>query len=221
MITKSLERATHYRYHDAMIGRLTGTIALVEDHAVILDVGGVGYRVRVGADARAALRAAPSDARRSAARDEVSFWTHLVVRDDALELFGFRERDELALFEKLISVSGIGPKSGLAILDLAPVETLRSAIARGDTSYLTKISGIGRKTAQKIVLELRDSLASASESEMAGEDYGDVIDALTALGYGAREAREALKKIQPTTTNTSERVKEALRALGHTKQNTQ
>ncbi|MDZ4284431.1 MAG: Holliday junction branch migration protein RuvA, partial [Patescibacteria group bacterium] len=164
--------------------------------------------------ARAALRPAPGSAGHGAARGEVSLWTHLVVRDDALELFGFRERDELSLFERLISVSGIGPKSALAILDLAPVETLRSAIARGDTSYLTKVSGIGKKTAQKIVLELRDSLASAREADSAGEDYGDVIDALTTLGYSAREAREALKKMPPSTADTSERIKAALKTLG-------
>ncbi len=202
------------RYHGTMIARLTGSLVLVESHAVILDVGGVGYRVRVGADARAALLPTPVGTGQGAARGPVSLWTHLVVRDDALELFGFRERDELSLFERLISISGIGPRSALAILDLAPVETLRSAIARGDTSYLTKVSGIGRKTAQKIVLELRDSLASASETDSAGEDYGDVIDALTALGYSARDAREALKKIKPTTTNTSERIKEVLKLLG-------
>lgn len=201
-----------------MIARLTGSIVLIEDHAVILDVGGVGYRVRVGADARAALRAARAvkNSDSNGARGNVSFWTHLVVRDDALELFGFREREELTLFERLISVSGIGPKSALAILDLAPVETLHGAIARGDTSYLTKVSGIGKKTAQKIVLELRDSLTNVGDAEAMGEDYGDVIDALTALGYSAREAREALKKIPPSSARTSERVKDALKTLSAT-----
>jgi Holliday junction DNA helicase RuvA len=143
-------------------------------------------------------------------------WIHTHVREDALDLFGFLERKELEFFEMLIGVSGIGPRSALAILGIASIETLRKAIGTGDTSYLTKISGIGRKTAEKIVLELRDKIGEEKGgSSLQGEL--DALEALKSLGYSQNEARDALKKV-PADTNTNTKIREALKILGsHTK----
>src|SRR5689334_3135332 len=131
-----------------MIGHLTGTVFEKELGAVILDVGGVGYRVHVS---NATFAALPAETGSS-----VSLYTYMAVRETSMELYGFADKEELALFELLINVSGIGPKSGLAILSLANAATLTTAIAKNDVSYLTKVSGIGKKTAEKIILELKD-----------------------------------------------------------------
>ena len=142
-------------------------------------------------------------------------WTHLAVRENALDLYGFIERSELEFFEMLITISGIGPKSALGILSVAPVDTLRRAISSGDTSYLTKVSGIGRKNAEKIVVELRDKLG-AIDANAGGtlREEVDALSALEALGYSAREAREALKAVGNNAISTQEKLKAALKSLG-------
>jgi holliday junction DNA helicase RuvA len=129
-----------------------------------------------------------------------------------LDLYGFLEMEELGFFEMLIGVSGIGPRSALAILGIASIETLRKAISTGDTAYLTKISGIGRKTAEKIVIELRDKMgADISTTSLQGEL--DALEALKSLGYSQNEARDALKKV-PAEANINIKIKEALKILG-------
>ncbi|MDP3725857.1 MAG: Holliday junction branch migration protein RuvA, partial [bacterium] len=147
---------------------------------------------------------------------EIRLWTHLAVREDALELYGFIEKKELDLFEKLISVSGIGPKSGLAILNLAPVSKLNQAISSGDTGYLTKVSGIGKKSAAKIILELKDRITEQGyvldEKELRGEK--DALLGLVSLGYGMTEARDALRKLKTKSGTTGETIKAALKLLG-------
>jgi Holliday junction DNA helicase RuvA len=123
------------------------------------------------------------------------------------------ERSELEFFEMLINVSGIGPRSALAILGIASIETLRKAIGTGDISYLTKISGIGKKTAERIVIELRDKMGIGLEgSSLQGEL--DVLEALKSLGYSQNEAREALKKVSPDA-DTNTKIREALKILGN------
>ena len=136
------------RYDSDMIGHLEGTVLKVSDGSCILQTGGVGYKIAPTARALASLRGG----------ERASLWTYLAVRENALDLYGFATEDEQRLFELLLTVSGIGPKSALAILDIASVETLRAAISQGNASYLTKVSGVGRKTAEKIVLELRDKV---------------------------------------------------------------
>ena len=139
-----------------------------------------------------------------------------MVREDALDLYGFQNQTELEFFEMLISVSGIGPKGALGILNVAPVDHLKEAIAMGDTAALTKVSGIGSKSAQKIILELRDKLGG-HESETGGTMLGDerdAIEGLVALGYAERSAREALKKVPPEIKGTGARIKGALKQLG-------
>ncbi len=192
-----------------MIARLRGAVIDVRADSVILDVAGVGYKVRAGAPVLA-----QAHERRG---EELSVYTYLAVREDALELYGFETSEELSLFELLIGVSGIGPKSALSIMNLGDTEGLRSAIANGDIAYLTRVSGIGRKTAEKIVLELREKAGGMESSADGGSVTGadaDVIDALTSLGYTLRQAREALKSVPKEITGTSDKLREALRILG-------
>lgn len=191
-----------------MIAHLSGTLFYASERFIVLDVGGVGYKIRITLDTLHALR--------EQARGTVSLWIHTVVREDALDLYGFQTEEELEFFELLISVSGIGPKSGLGILNIASVDHLRGAIARGDTAALTKVSGIGAKSAQKIVLELRDKLGRAGD-EIAGgalHEEHDTIEGLVALGFSERDAREALKKVPPEIKGPGARIKHALKQLG-------
>ncbi|MCE9548799.1 Holliday junction branch migration protein RuvA, partial [Candidatus Nomurabacteria bacterium] len=130
----------------------------------------------------------------------------------AFDLYGFLDRQELEFFEMLINVSGIGPKGALSILGVASIETLKKAINTNDTSYLTKISGIGKKTAEKIIIELRDKVGKDTEGNSLQGEL-DALEALKSLGYSQNEAREALKKVS-TEENTNTRIREALKILG-------
>lgn len=190
-----------------MIAHLSGTILFAGDKYIVIETAGVGYKVRVAADTLQAVR--------KSADKKVSLWIYTVVREDALDLYGFQNQTELEFFEMLISVSGIGPKGALGILNVAPVDHLKEAIAMGDTAALTKVSGIGSKSAQKIILELQDKLGG-HESDTGGTMLGDerdAIEGLVALGYAERAAREALKKISVDTKGTGARIKEALKQL--------
>lgn len=190
-----------------MIRQLTGTVSYVGDHDVVIDVGGVGYR----------LYAPQTTLARATNEATLSLWTHLSVRETSLELFGFESRRDLDLFEMLINVSGVGPRSAVAILNLAPVEHLTQAIASGDSGYLTKVSGIGRKSAEKIVVELRDrlsNLALETTDTTHLREEADALEALQALGYTTTDARVALREITDTSLDTNAKIKEALRILG-------
>jgi len=191
----------------SMISHITGKILLKGDRFTILDVSGVGYKVYVSVDMLRGL---------GDKGGEISLWTHLAVREDALDLYGFADYAEVELFEMLINISGVGPKSALGIMGVAPLDTLKTAITSGDTTYLTKVSGIGKKNAQKIILELRDKLGGLESSSTNGalKEESDAIDGLVSLGYSAVEAREALKEIPQEVKGTSERIKESLRHLG-------
>ncbi len=139
--------------------------------------------------------------------------THHAVREDSEELFGFLEQEDLKLFELLLGVPGIGPKTALNILNVATPETLRRSITSGETAYLTKISGIGRKTAEKIVLELKEKLGKSEEGAGLKEEV-DALEALKSLGYSHTDAREALRQGEKKVTGTSDRIKAALKLLG-------
>ena len=187
-----------------MIGTLNGTVRHKGLNALVVDVSGVGYKVLVTTET--ALEVAPSS--------PIFLWTHLVVRETSLELFGFLDKETLDTFELLITISGIGPKSALSILNVATPSMLRQAVASGDTTYLTRVSGIGKKNAEKIVLELKDKLKITKEDrgvDMRSE--GDALEALVSLGYNERDAREALKRVPKETEGASERVKAALKLL--------
>jgi holliday junction DNA helicase RuvA len=190
-----------------MISSLHGKIQARTDDSLILNVGGVGFRVRVPTGALAALGAVGSDA---------MLYTHLHVREDDLSLYGFMTEDELGLFEKLLTVSGIGPKVGLSVLSNASPETIRYAIAQGNSDALTAIPGIGKKTAQRLVLELKGKVDLAGLGEMgelAPVDE-DVMNALINLGYSAAEATRAARSVPANVKTIEERVRIALQYLG-------
>lgn len=187
-----------------MISSLSGNIKHKDLNALVVDVGGVGYKVLVTTET--ALEVATGSS--------VFLWTHLVVRETALELFGFLEKEMLDTFELLITISGIGPKTALGILNVASPAMLRQAVASGDTTYLTRVSGIGKKNAEKIVLELKDKLkVTKDDKTLDTRIEGDALEALVSLGYTERDARDALKKIPKEISGASERVKAALKLL--------
>lgn len=183
-----------------MIGSINGKVIKKTDKFLILEAGGIGYKVN----------ATPETI--SNGNGEVFLWIHTHVREEALDLYGFLDYEELEFFEMLLGVSGIGPKGALAILGVASMDTLKKAVGSGDTSYMTKISGIGKKTAEKIVLELRDKLSTKMEPGVSLREEVDALEALKSLGYTQTEAREALKKVTGSSTNA--KVKEALKILG-------
>ena len=188
-----------------MIAHIKGTVIRMTDKFVIVDVCGVGYKVFATVDTIS----------QSMVGEESSFWTYMAVRETALDLYGFATESEQEFFELLLDVSGVGPKSALSILSMASIETLGKAIATGDTSYLNKVSGIGKKTAEKIVIELRDkvkNIKSADGSSGNLRDEGDVIEALKTLGYSQSESRDALKQVTHID-GTNARIKEALKIL--------
>lgn len=188
-----------------MIAHLSGTALVSRPGFLVLDVGGVGYRVHVTERARTGI----------STHDELSLYIHTAVREDSLNLFGFPSYEELELFELLIGISGIGPRSALGIIGLESVETLVSAIAAGDVAYLTKVSGVGKKSAEKIVLELQDKVAALPRTERKAvhQDEEDMLEALRTLGYRADEAREALRRVPDDIADQGARIKEALRFL--------
>ena len=190
-----------------MIGSLTGTVIHHEPKYLIINAGGVGYKVFATPDTL--MHAS------SAKKESITLWTHLVVRDDALDIYGFANRNELTFFELLITVSGIGPRTALGILSVASIEMIQSAIQTNNTALLTKVSGIGKKNAEKIVLELKDKVDHIvyDSSPEARSTDNDTIEALKSLGYSASEIRDALKNIDRTVIDTGARVKAALKML--------
>ena len=191
-----------------MLSAIEGEVELKGERTVILNTGSVSYRVFAS---RETLRKIPEKGQK------IKLWTHLYQREDTQELYGFLHYAELEFFEMLIQIPGIGPKSGLGIMAVAPLDTLKQAIASGDTSYLTKVSGIGRKTAEKVILELREKMAGRGVSVVGApelKEESDALDALIALGYTQSEAREALANIPKEIRGASERVKATLQRLG-------
>jgi Holliday junction DNA helicase RuvA len=193
-----------------MIGKLTGRLSgNGTDGVVLVEVGGVGYCVRTPLLALDILKNSGSD---------VSLFIHTAVREDALDLYGFPTEEELLFFKQLMSVSGIGPKTALSILNVADVASLKRAIAAGDSVMLTKVFGIGKKSAERLVVELRDKLtteAAARGVAVGAGDDAEVVEALMALGYRADEARRALKDAGGVTVH--ERLAAALKYLGAAK----
>jgi Holliday junction DNA helicase RuvA len=188
-----------------MIARLRGKAVARDAEGIVLEVGGVGYRVL----------ATPSAIQKADGADEVVVETHLHVREDALQLYGFADAAERELFEKLLSVSGVGPKVALAIVSgYSPAELTR-AIVREDAALFQTIPGIGKKTAQRVVLELKERIAplAAVEGPHLGAGDGHVVarDALVELGYSPAEAEQRLASIDPDLP-PAERVRQALRA---------
>ncbi len=190
-----------------MIARIEGIIVHIDTKFIIIDVSGVGYKLSI----------TPENLTTSVLGEHGTFWVHTAVRENSIDLYGFKSINEMSFFELLLDVSGIGPRSALSILSIAPIDTLKRAIATGDTGYLNKVSGIGKKTAEKIIIELRDKLKdykNDSDTPSVLRDESDILEALKSLGYSQNEARDALKQVPPTTIGTNARIKEALRLLG-------
>ncbi len=188
-----------------MIAELRGTVSSIQKGSLILDVAGVGYKVYMTEGSLLTLaEGAPA---------KLAIYT--VVRETALELFGFESRAAQNLFELLLEVPGIGPRSALGILSLADVRTLEGAIASGNAAYLTRVSGIGKKSAEKIVITLQDKIQKQDGMDGASEE-GDALEALHALGYSPKEAREALQNVPRDVTDAGARIREALKILGRT-----
>ena len=180
-----------------MISRLRGTPIRSGD-ALVLDVGGVGYL----------LHATPSVHRRAEGGGELTVETYLVVREDALQLYGFADAEERVLFEQLLGVSGVGPKVALAIVSGSTPSDLRRAIALDDTARFEAIPGIGKKTAQRVVLELKEKLGTVTAAPPASGHVG-AREALVELGYSVVEAERALATVDPELT-VEEQVRQAL-----------
>ncbi len=184
-----------------MIAHLTGTILTLTDKYLIIETYGIGYRVF--ATAETLVKHKPGE--------NLSLWIAHIVREDSQDLYGFENQTDQDLFELLRSVSGIGPKSALGVMNVATIGTIARAINTNDVGYLTKISGIGKKTAEKIILELRDKLPAIMETSDTSSSH-DVIDALIALGYSEPKAREAARSLDPNL-DTQTKIREALKLL--------
>ena len=175
-----------------MISELKGTLTRKTPAEIVVDVGGVGFRVFVPLST---FRRLPDEG------SGVRLFTHLHVKDDALDLFGFRSREERTIFLELISVSGIGPKLGLAVLSGLSPEIFHRAVVDEDLGLLTSISGIGKKTAQRMIVELKEKLSGMDVASIGGgdpgrEDVGDAVLALVSLGMSGATARDAVLKVQ-------------------------
>ena len=189
-----------------MIGQLRGTLRRKDTEALIVDVGGVGYRVAVPLSTYYDLPEAGGEV-------DLRIYTH--VRDVAIELYGFGSASEQALFEALIGVSGIGPKLGVTILSGMEADTLVRAIANADIARLTSIPGVGKKTAERVALELKDRAAKIVPTEVTGpaSTRDDVLSALLNLGYKRRDAESALAQVEDDATEFEDILRASLRAL--------
>ncbi len=182
-----------------MIGYLSGIVHAATEKDIIILTGGVGYRVLAPLPTLLAhIIGTP-----------VSLFIHTHVREDQLALYGFEKEQELDLFIRLINVSGIGPKSALAMLSVHSPASIAEAVERGDSSLLSHTPGIGKKTAEKIIIELKGKLAHLQDTGRT-DSFFEVRLALEALGYSPKEVHGVLEKINPLETNTSTLIKEAL-----------
>ncbi|MBQ0079021.1 MAG: Holliday junction branch migration protein RuvA [Eubacterium sp.] len=201
-----------------MIGFIRGALAEKGDGYILIDVNGIGYEVFVPANSRAYLASEGS---------EITVYTTMIVREDDVSLYGFSRRGELAAFKKLITVSGVGAKAGIAILSAFTLEELQQAIVFEDSKSLTRANGIGKKTAERIVLELKDKFkldggeaaamseaqVSAAGSAPSGSGRAEAIEALQALGYSRGEATSALASVKENDLTSEEYIKKALKNL--------
>ncbi len=186
-----------------MIAKLRGKVDFVRSGYAVVEVLGVGYKVFMNEIALAKV----------SSQEEVELFIYTHVREDQLALFGFLTLEELEIFELLLSISGIGPKAGLGILNIASPQAIKTAISSGDSSILTRVSGIGKKTAERIILELKNKIGEVAKGkEEIVRDEQEVLEALVAMGYSVSEAREAIKAIPKEAKNISEKIRWALKA---------
>jgi len=193
-----------------MISYIQGTVNKIEDEIIILESNNIGYGIFTSLNTIDNL----------SLNEEIKIHTHLYVREDKINLFGFLTKEELDMFEKLIKISGVGPKAAIAILSISKVKTLKKEIASENIDYLKKASGIGKKTAGKIVLELKDKMDVVFD-DTGGFDTGInvsgnfVENALIQLGFNKMEIRKALSKIKSEGKEENQIIKEALKIMGN------
>lgn len=186
-----------------MIGYLRGTIIEKKLKEVWVLVGGVGYRVRIGEKSSASLRHT----------DQIELWIHTHVREDSLDLYGFPKLEEMEVFEILLSVSGVGPKVALAIVGTRDVAQIEKAVRDADVAFFQSISGVGKKGAQKIIVDLKGKMTVGRDIDLSTEGDGEVIEALTQFGFSRVEVMGVLSKLD-TTKSTSDQIREGLKLLG-------
>ncbi len=189
-----------------MIGRIHGKLLEKHPPQIVVDVQGVGYELDVPMSTFYQLPATGA---------EVTLYTHLVVREDAHQLYGFATEPERQVFRQLLKISGVGARTALSVLSGLSVADLREAVSAQDSGRLTKIPGIGKKTAERLLLELRDKLDALSVAAAAAKgdgQAGDIANALLALGYNDREASWAIKQL-PAGLNVADGIRQALRLL--------
>ncbi len=183
-----------------MIGSLRGKILEVNIASLLVEVGGIGYVVKVATPVIASCRKG----------EDVFLYVHDHVREDAHDLFGFLSHDALRMFDRLLSVNGVGPKVALTVMSAGSVDMVKRAIMKGDLTLLTSVPGVGKKTAQKIILEMKGIIVE--EGDMQDGDT-EVVEALVSLGYGASQARDAVKGLSRDVVDVSARVRAALKRL--------
>lgn len=190
-----------------MIGLLTGTIVYKTASTVILDVAGVGYKVLVSQPVLASLPLQSTNVR-------LFIYTH--VREEALDLYGFPSPEDLKLFEYLIAVSGVGPKSALGVFSVGERSQIIGAISAGDVDFFTAVPRLGKKNAQKIIIELKSKIGSTEDLDLsAGETAdNDVVQALQAFGFTQKEAQAALRQLDGQADTPEEQIRLALKYLG-------
>jgi Holliday junction DNA helicase RuvA len=191
-----------------MISFLEGKILLKAEKYAIIETGGIGFKVFCS---EKTLSKIPQ------INEAVKLFTYLSVKENGWDLFGFLILEELELFELLISISGIGPKTAANILSGASVEDIQEAIVLGDETILSRVSGIGKKVAQKIIIELKSKvkkLAKGTGEKFRVADEIEIIDALVTLGYKIYEAREAIKQVPENIKSVEDKIREALKRLG-------
>jgi Holliday junction DNA helicase RuvA len=187
-----------------LIGRIEGKLVDKKPPQIVLDVHGVGYEIDVPMSTFYTL---------PGIGDHVTLLTHLVVREDAHLLFGFASEDERSAFRQLIKISGIGARTALAVLSGLSVNELRQTIVAQEAQTLTRVPGIGKKTAERLLLELRDKLPETGAGVVHAHDGGnDILNALISLGYNAREAAWAIEKLPPGLS-TTEGIRQSLKLL--------
>lgn len=187
-----------------MIGRLSGIVGSVRAEGVLLDVGGVGYEVAMTAKSMAEM---------PGVGEEATLYTHLHVREDGMSLFGFSTEADRNLFRVLLGASGVGPKVAMAVLSVFSASALVRAVAAEDVDALIQVPGVGRRGAQKVILDLKPKMADLEADVIGGSESSRVRGALEGLGYSSSEIREVLTLLDPSAT-LSEQIRQALRELG-------
>lgn len=188
-----------------MIHGLTGKLKKAGLNYLVITVGGIDYKVFVSLSESLSIKEG----------EEISLFTYLHSTDSAMDLYGFNSQEELDLFEALISVSGVGPKSALGILSVANPQKISASIAEESPELLQRSSGIGKRTAERIIVELKDKVSSEGSGEVLrlAEADSDVYEALVGLGYKKSKVEDVLKEIDPALTDVRDRLKEALRKI--------